>query len=142
VILKPLDKQYEWAWLQNLCKAIQCEDSQGIIALDGGKIVAGAVFDSFGPDACNVHWAIAKPMVLRHGFIEAICHHLFITCDRKRIFGLVPSTNERALKLDKHIGMTEVARIPHAMGEGVDYIVLTMTKADCLWLPEELREAA
>jgi len=106
------------------------------------SIAAVAVFDSFSPDGCNVHWAIANPMVLRHNFLETIAHYLFVTRERKRIYGLVPSNNARALKFDKHIGMREIARIPHAMGEGVDYIVMTMLREDCPWLAKELREAA
>jgi hypothetical protein len=54
----------------------------------------------------------------------------------------VPSNNEKALKLDRHIGFKEVARIPNAVAEGVDYIVMCMEKSECRWLPEELREAA
>ena len=137
-----LETPAEWEWLKSRNPVIACEDSQGIVAYRGDEIQAVAVFDSFGPDNCNVHWAIGNPMVLRHGFIQEIVHHAFVTCKRERIFGLVPSNNKRALKLDLHIGMREVARIPHAMGEGVDYIVMTMTKADCRWLAEEFKEAA
>jgi hypothetical protein len=101
-----------------------------------------AVFDSFTPVAANVHMAIENPMVLRHGFLQAIGEYLFNTRSRARIYGLVPSTNAKALRLNRHIGMQEITRIPKALGEDVDYVVMGMEKQDCKWIPEEMREAA
>ena len=120
-----------------------CEDTQGIVAYDeAGAIQAISAFDSFTVDACSVHLAIDNPIVLRHGFLTELAYHIFVTCNRKRIFGLVPSNNKKARKLDEHIGFKEVARIPDAVREGVDYIVYRMDKEACRWLPQELREAA
>jgi len=141
---KSLTESHEWAWVKKRARPIMCEDSQGLIAYDEeGVIQAIAVFDSFTVDACSVHFAIDNPFVIRHGFLHEIARHLFIDCGRERIFGLVPSNNEKALKLDKHIGMVPVARIPDAMSSGVDYVVLRMNKEECRWLPKiEFKEAA
>lgn len=143
IYFKPLTTQEEWDWTYNLCHQIRCEDSQGIVGYnEKGDIRCAAVFDSFTVDACSVHFAIAAPIVIKYGFLNEIARHLFITCGRKKIFGLVPSTNEKALRLDKHIGFTEVARIPDAIMDGVDYIVIRLDKKDCKWIPQEHREAA
>jgi len=142
MMFRPLQNQEEWNWVRTRAHCIFCEDSQGIIAYDERGIQAVAVFDSFTVDACNVHFAIDSPFVIRSGFLNEIARHLFVECGRKRIFGLVPSTNEKALKLDKHIGMKEVAVVPDALAEGVDYIVLCMKKSECKWLPAELRQEA
>ena len=139
---KPLLEENEWIWVRDSAHVIRCEDTQGIVAYDGRGIQAIAVFDSFTVDACNVHFAIHNPFVIRSGFLVQIAIHLFVTCGRNRIFGLVPSTNKKALKLDTHIGMKEVTRVPDALAKGVDYVVLRMNKDECRWLPEELREAA
>ena len=142
MMFRPLTTEEEWIWIKDRAKLIACEDSQGIVAYDNRGIQAIAAFDSFTLDACNVHFAIANPLVIRSGFLSEIARHLFIQCGRKRIFGLVPSTNKKALKLDKHIGMKEVARIPDALAEGIDYVVLCMKREECRWLPKELKEAA
>lgn len=140
ITLKPLTTDAEWKWFAIRTMVIACADTQGIVAVDEkGDIQAIAVFDSFTVDACNVHFAISNPFVIRHGFLHAIARHLFTTCKRKRIFGLVPSNNEKALKLDKHIGMVEVARVPDAVREGVDYVIVRMNKEDCRWL-EQIKE--
>ena len=143
IYFKPMTEKHEWDWVWERAHPLACKDTQGIVAVnDKGSIQAVAVFDSWTPDACSVHYAIDNPIVIRRGFLNEIARHLFITCGRVRIFGLVPSNNEKALKLDLHIGFKEVARVPHGYSQGVDYIVVCMEKRDCRWLPEQLREAA
>ena len=80
-------------------------------------------------------------MALRHGLLEEIARHVYLDCGRERIFGLVPSNNNKALKLNKHIGMSEVARIPNGVMTGVDYVIMCLEKADCRFLPKQ-KEAA
>jgi L-amino acid N-acyltransferase YncA len=140
--MHPITSVREWSWFKERTHVIRCEDTQGICAYMDGNLAAMAVFDSFTVDSCSVHLAIDNPMVLRHGFLEAIAYHAYIVCGRTRLFGLVPDNNKRALKLDKHIGFKEVARIPHAVSENVGYIVMELHRRDCRFLPEEVREAA
>jgi len=141
IYFKALNTQAEWDWMYALCYMIRCEDSQGVVGYDEkGDLQCGAVFDSFTVDSCSVHLAIPNPMSIRHGFLDELARHLFITCKRKFIFGLVPSNNARALKFNTHIGWREVARIPDAIRSGVDYVVMRMDKEECRWLPKEVRE--
>jgi len=139
---KPLTEAHEWAWFKQRTPVIMCEDSQGIVAFNERGIQAVCVADSFSTDACNVHFAIDNPIVIRRGFLNEIARHLFVVRKRNRIFGLVPDNNEKALKLDRHIGFTEVARVPQALSKDIGYVVMVMTKEECPWLPAELREAA
>lgn len=140
---KALDTGAEWLWLQLKAGVIACQDSQGIVALDDtGAIAAICVADSFTTDACQVHFAIDRPLVIKYGFLHEIARHLFITCNRKRIFGLVPSDNAKALKLDTHIGFREVARVPDGYAEGVDYVVLRMDRDNCRWIEHYQQRAA
>jgi hypothetical protein len=137
IFFKPLTKQDEWLWVKKRAKPIQCEDSQGIVAYDEkGQIRACCIADSFTVDGCNVHFAIDSAIVIKYGFFHEVSHHLFNTCGRKRIFGLVPASNAKALKLDMHMGFTEVSRVPNGFAEGVDYVVLMMDR-DNRWLKEE-----
>lgn len=142
IYFKPLETDVEWAWARMKTLAIACQDTQGIVAYDDDKIIAVALFDSFSVDGCCVHWAIDNPFVIRRGFLHEIARHLFIQCGRDRLFGMVPADNERALKLDKHIGMVEVSRIPNGYATGIDYIVLCMEKTNCKWLRSPVEEKA
>ena len=142
MLFKALTTPDEWAWFTSRTNTIACADSQGIIVEREGVIQAAAVFDSFTRTACNVHFAIDNPMVIRHGFIHEITRHAFFALNRVRIFGLVCSTNSKSLRLVRHIGMTEVARVPNAIDEGIDYIVHELTMAhECKFLPIK-KEAA
>ena len=131
---KPLQTAEEKAWIDALFFPVWCHDSEAMVAYHNGKIVAASVADSFTAVGCTVHWGIDNPMVLRHGFIENICYHLFVERDRKVIFGLVPANNLKALKLDKHIGFVEEARLREAYDVGVDLVILRMDKSSCRWL--------
>jgi|TARA_R110001606_G_scaffold186476_2_gene334014 hypothetical protein len=141
---KQIDTPLEKMWAKNRTRAIICEDTQGIIAYDNQKFAACALFDSFTVESCNVHLAIINPFVLRHGFLNAVCDHVFDVCKRERIFGLVPSDNRKALKFNKHIGMTEMHTIKDAIKKDVHYVVMQMNKKDCVWRsnPATNKEAA
>ncbi len=140
---KPLESKEEWAWFQRRTRVILCEDTQGIVAVsEQGGILGAAVFDTWTPSSVNVHMALGSPIPIRHGFFAEVAVHAFVRGGKKRMFGLVPSNNAKAIKLDQHIGFREVARVPDALDDGVDYIVMRLDKEDCRWLPEEFREAA
>jgi len=112
------------------------------VAYRDDRIIAVAVLDSFTVIGCNAHFAIDEPIVLRHGFFEAVAELCFITNGKKKMFGLVPSNNERAVKLDKHIGFEIVTEIPETIEDGVGTIVMVLTReAAKRWLPNH-QEAA
>jgi hypothetical protein len=143
VQFKPMTEMDEWEFFKSKTHAIRCEDTQGIIAYsESGKILAACVADSFYSDSCNVHMFIDSPIVIKHGFLHEAFNHIFNFCKRSHIFGHVPSDNKKALKLNKHIGFTEVCRIPDGVGTGTDYVVLRMNKIDCPWIKHEKQEEA
>jgi hypothetical protein len=145
LIFKPLSTIGEWGWIHRRSKPFRCEDSIGIVALDDHtrEIYAIAVFDSFLADSCCMHIAIDNPMVIRRGFLTEIARYLFVNCERKRVFGYVPSSNRRSLRFARHAGWAEVSRVPDAVAEGVDYVVFRMDRDNCRWLPAEtLKDAA
>ena len=85
IYFKPMDKQFEWEWIFERARPMWMRDSQGIVAInDKAEIQAICVFDSFTPDACNTHFAIDNPMVIRRGFFHAVADHIFNTCGKKR----------------------------------------------------------
>jgi hypothetical protein len=141
VTFKAIDTLEEWQWAHGIIKMIVDQSSQGIMAYENGNRVAACVADEFGIHSCCVHLAITKPVVLKHGFLQEIARHLFITCNLKRLFGKVPSDNTRALKLNKHLGWREVARVPDGVSDGVDMVVMRMDRDTCRWL-DKLQEAA
>jgi hypothetical protein len=127
-----------WKWLHKRCHPIMCADTIGITAIDHkSNIMAVAAMDSWAPNSCQLHWAIDNKMVLRHGFIEELCEFVFNTRGRSMIIGLVPSDNHLALKLNQHIGMTEVGRVKDGYKIGSDLVIMQLHRDTCRWLTEE-----
>ena len=143
---KPLTKQAEWEWVKKRAKPTQVQDSQGIVAYDDKTyaILGVVVMDNWTDSSCQAHIAIDNPFCIKAGLLTEVSKHVHIICNRKYIFGLVPASNTKAHKFDVKIGFKEVARIPDAYSEGVDYIVLRMDKKNNPWLLklEENKEAA
>ena len=129
-------------WIKNTIQCVFCDDTNGIVALRDGKPVAACICDNWTDTSVNVHFVIEDKMVLRHGLFEEFAYWVYITCGRDLMIGNVAADNVKALKLDKHIGFQELARIPDAYKQGVDVVLLTLHRKDCKYLPEELREAA
>ena len=141
---KPLTRPDEWTWVSERAYPMQAADTQGIVAYDDttGKIAGIVVMDSWTASGCQAHFAIDNPMCIRRGLFSEVAHHVHVVCGRKYIFGLIPADNDRAYKFDLKMGFKEVARVPDGYAEGVDYIVVRMSREENRWLPEELREEA
>ena len=110
-------------------------DMQGIVAENEcGHFQGCAIFGHWSPSSVQAHVIVENPMLLRHGFLEEAARYVFITCDRGVIIGLVPSNNEKALKLDAHIGFKEVGRVRDGHDFGVDTVIMELRRENCRWL--------
>tara|TARA_R110000803_G_scaffold57597_1_gene115546 strand:+ start:169 stop:612 length:444 start_codon:yes stop_codon:yes gene_type:complete len=135
---KPLTEQKEWDWIAKRAKQTQVEDSQGLVAYkDGsGDILGIVVMDNWTKSSCQVHIAIDNPFCIKAGLLSEVSYHVHVVCGRNYILGLVPANNKKAHAFDLKIGFKEIARIPDAYDEGVDYIILRISKDSNPWLLE------
>ena len=129
-------------WVKELINPVYCEDTKGIVALRDDKPVAAVITDSWTHTACNVHIGCTDPLVFKHGLLQEAALWIFGVCQREHIVGIVPADNAKALKINKHIGFTEFARIPDGYNYGVDIVLMRLNREDCKYLPTELRKAA
>jgi hypothetical protein len=142
ITFKQMDTRAEWEWFKERTHVILQEDTTAIVALDEQGIAGVVAFDTFTLRSCNVHMAVERSSCIRAGLFTEVAVYGFHTCSKDRFFGLVPSNNEKALKLNQNIGFTIVTEVPDALDDGVGYTVMRLDKADCRFLPGELREAA
>lgn len=132
VKFRGLQGKEDWAWFTARNPACLTENTTGVVAVDGNdKILACCIMDSWTETSCQAHYAIDNPIVLRRGFFEEISKFVFDTAKRMYIYGLVPSDNEKALRLNKKIGFKEVTRLKDAFKLGVDYVILELKKEHC-----------
>ena len=129
----------DWGFVQKMLPVFRVEDTTGLMAIDmdTNTTVGFCIMDNFTNNSVQAHFFIAKTMVLKHGFLEACFDIMFNACGKKLIYGQVPSDNEKALKLNAHMGFTEKCRLTDAYADGVDYVILELKKENCKYLPKE-----
>lgn len=140
VIIAPMERHH-WKWIKDRASPVLCQDTTGLIALRGDKIVGAVAFDSWSYNSCLVHIAIEDVSVTRR-LIRAACHFFFVYSGRGVLTGLTPADNKRALRLNEGVGMREVYRIKDGYKEGIDYVLQEMRREHCRWIKLEHREAA
>ena len=126
VVYRRLYKGLDWAWINDRLPILEVEDTKGIIAVDAERKqqVGAAIFDNWTANSVQVHFLITSPIVLRHRFLGVVYEHLFNFHGLKYLYGMVPGDNAKALKLNKHMGWTEKARLPEAFANGVAYVIM------------------
>lgn len=98
-------------------------------------VAVAVAYNGFVGRTCCMHSVIQKPEFVTRGMVRETFAFPFNVCGVEAVLALVDSTNDAALRFDKHLGFTEIARIPNGGTTG-DLIVLQMLRADCRWLPK------
>lgn len=94
--------------------------------------------------------AARTPKWLTKGVIRAVLYYPFMQLNCYRVWGAIPHTNTRAIRLNKGLGLKVDGTLRHAFGPGVHAVMVSMTKPEYLksrWAPlpiprTEEREAA
>lgn len=129
-----------WQWLVDRVGCAITPSFRAIEAVDVYAKVHGMVgYDRWTDNSCEMHVAVDSPMVIRHLLYPAF-EYPFLQCGKGVVIGLVRSDNYKAIKLDKHLGFTELQRIKDGHSKGVDLIIFEMRKE--IWLARQKRKAA
>ena len=106
---------------------------QGIGIVKDDKLVCGVLFEGFTGRAVHIHVAMNPDAGMTREWFKVLFNYAFNQLGVNKIIGTVDSTNEKALKFDKHIGFIEEAVIEGA-GKHGDLHILTMTRQQCRFL--------
>ncbi len=131
-----IQSEDDWNWISKRADPTLTENTKGIVAVDTkvDRIVAMAVFDNWTDNSVNVHLAIDKPLVLRHGFLEECFNYIFNTCNKGIIMATIPANNIKSLKINSHIGFNMIHIIEDGFSKGVDCVLTEIRKENCKWL--------
>ncbi len=137
ILFRAFNGPNDWGWVQAQVPILRVQDTCGIMAIDTDKneTVGACIMDTWATNSVQAHFMITSPMLLRHGFIEECADYLFNERGLKYVYGMVPGKNVRALKINKHMGFTEKARLGDAGVDGVDYVLMELKKENCKYLP-------
>jgi len=97
------------------------------------KLYGGCIYSDYTGTSVCMHISGFTPTWINRDMIVVCFRYAFLQLQSKVIIGRVASTNLKALKLDKHLGFTEICKIRDAVPNG-DIIILEMRKEDCKWL--------
>jgi RimJ/RimL family protein N-acetyltransferase len=98
-----------------------------------GEVKAVVAFDNILDRSCQMHTAAIVPNWISKDLLWACFDYPFNILKVKVILASVASTNEEALKLDRHLGFKDKAYIEDAHIDG-DLVILAMRREDCRWL--------
>lgn len=119
------------------------DDLQALGRYDSnGKLFGVVAFNGFNGLVCSMHCA-GKGHWLSRKFLHQIFHYPFVQLKLEHVLASVAANNEKALRLDRKVGFTDVMRIPNGWSRGVDTILLKMSRNECRWVePILMRRAA
>lgn len=97
------------------------------------ELLGGVIFPNFTGSSIEMHVAGFTPTWLSRDFLWCVFHYPFVQLGCRRVFGLVPGDNLRALTFDLKLGFVTEAVIPDVYPDA-DLHILSMTREQCRWL--------
>ena len=131
LIVEQQDKLKDWA--AKILDIGLPEDAQCIGNVLNNELRAVVVFCNFQGKSCQMHIASNASHWMTKGFLKVAFDYPFNKLKLKVIIGVVSGLNEKALKLDRHLGFEEIANIADAHKDG-NLVILTMRPEQCKWL--------
>ncbi|MCE7797851.1 GNAT family N-acetyltransferase [Sphingobium sufflavum] len=111
------------------------------VAAPDADIRGVAVYDRWTETDCHVHLASnGTGLFGAKAFLAAGFAFPFVEADRRRVTGLVPADNARALRLNQHLGFRQEGVMRNAGPSGQDIIVLGMLRSECRFIPLASRQ--
>ena len=131
MIIRQLIKLTDWDWICSYLDMSWSDNTTGIVAQDESGLLAAMVCENWTENSVQCHFIMQNKKAFRNKFHYECCRYVFTLGDREKMIGIVPSDNEKALKLDKHFGFTEVATIKDAFSKGVDAVIMELHRDSC-----------
>ena len=96
-------------------------------------------YDTFIGKSCRCSIANIAFPYLPKKYLRDIFAHAFITRGAEIILITTYGSNIRSLEFTKKLGFVEAFRLPEGAVDGSDYIISTMKRSDCRFIPKENR---
>lgn len=127
-------------WVMQRAGGFFHTDSMSAIGLEKDEIlIAGVVYDSYRVRSICMH--VACDQSFTREFIWFAFYYPFEQLGVQKVIGLVESSNDEALDINRRLGFKREHTIENATPDG-DLIILSMTKDQCKWLNAVKRQGA
>lgn len=109
------------------------EDTVCIGNVIDGELKAVVAYCNFQGKSCQTHICSIGSNWMTRDFLWAIFDYPFKKLGLKVILAVISGTNEKSLKLSRHLGFEDIAKIADAHEDG-DMVIMTMRPPQCRWL--------
>lgn len=116
-------------WVYEKTKGCLTQNTQAIGYVKGGQIIAGMVFEGFNGSNVFCHQRMDRPAP--KAYWKALADYVWNVLRVKRVTGTVNASNEKARKLDEHLGFQKEAVLKSAADDGGDLIVYVLWPENC-----------
>lgn len=110
-------------------------DQQGIGLERDGELVGGVMYEGFNGHNIWMHCAGVGAWITRD-LLRAAFSYPFVQLNVSNVWGWVDASNQKARRLDEHLGFTQQAVLTGAAKDGGDVIIYRMTREECRFLPK------
>ena len=132
---RPLDFELgDWGYVkEHLPGLVYVEDVRGVVAQRNDEIAGMILFDHWTVTCCNAHQIVTDPAILIEGFLEEVWGWVFSPTGGKRskVVGILPADRTPAMLTAKNVGFTELCRIKDGHDQGIDQVIVELTKENC-----------
>lgn len=94
-----------------------------IASIRDGILMGGVIYTGFASASCYVHFAGLRRNWICRDLLWVSFDYPFKQLSFDRIYGVVPESNHRSIRLVVHLGFFEVTRIPRRYRDGGGDIV-------------------
>jgi RimJ/RimL family protein N-acetyltransferase len=105
---------------------------EAIAVMNGEYIIAGVVYHDYQPTCASIQLSMAaeSPMWARREIIAQLLDYPFNQLSVNRVWTATPIDNEKALKVNRHIGFKREAVLHSAFGKKRHGVIMRMLKPD------------
>lgn len=106
--------------------------SVAIGVVSGTRLLAGVVYHDYQPEFGTIQLSMAadSPMWARRKTIGGLLAYPFYQLGVHKVWTATPHDNERALKVNEHIGFRQEAILAHQFGRNRHAVIRRMLKPD------------
>ena len=117
-------------FVPHLADALKIVPSKGacqIAEFDDGVPIAGVLWDGYNTQSIHAHIWISPFHRPSRLFYWAICDYAFNKLKVQNVVGTVPSSFQRACRLNHHLGFRDIGMIPDYYPSGDDMLLMICT---------------
>lgn len=129
----------ESAEVMRLAGAAPTAEARSVVALSGGRLAGGVVYDRWTESAVEMHMALPSPIAVR-ALLRPAFAFPFLQAQKRVLMAWVRASNKPSVRLVTHVGFRWCGSLSDGATVGEDMLLFQMRREDCRWIAE--RKAA